>query len=200
MTELQQNRYDKLLRRVGGMIGAKSMVNDALGELFPTIDTESLLMELAYLADTKHGISTVQQVASVGDLNHHQLFNPADSGMLVILTRVDVQCATVQLIEFDTTATALADLTANHKLRDTRDGIIAQPVAQARGVQQVGGLPLVGGFITEVNVNLTIEETNGLFVLAPGTGVTFATTTANVDSTVMFWWRERVAQTSELQF
>ncbi len=44
--ELQQNRYDQLIRRVGGIIGPGSKVVEALGELFPVIDVENVPGEL----------------------------------------------------------------------------------------------------------------------------------------------------------
>jgi len=176
------------------------MVSDALGELFPFIDMESQIAELVFLSDTKRGITTSQLNASVGNLNHHQLFNPVGSANLVILTRVDIRLATGQLFEFDVAALPLTNISANHRLRDTRDSLTAQPVGQVRDVQQAAGLPAVGSIIVQAGVNLTIEDSNGLFVLAPGTGVTFATTVANTTGQVMFWWRERVAQLSELQF
>ena len=86
MTELQQNRYDRLLRRVGGLIGAKSMVNDALGELFPMLEVENVPGELLALLGTQLGWCSASLGPSVGNFNHHQLFNPADSGVVITVT------------------------------------------------------------------------------------------------------------------
>ena len=38
MSQLQQSRYDQLLRRVGDLKGPGSKVNDVLHELFPMFD------------------------------------------------------------------------------------------------------------------------------------------------------------------
>jgi len=200
VTELQQNRYDKLLRRVGGLIGAKSMVNDALGELFPMIDVETLNAELGLLSGWRLGFSSQSAAASAGDQNLIQLFNPADSGMLVVLERADFRNSVSQIIEYGLATTGLANFTANHALRDTREGILVQPVGQVRDVQQVASIASFGQFLLQADVTFTMEEKAGLFVLGPGTGVTFSTTVVNTTSLIQFLWRERVAQASELQF
>lgn len=200
MTELQQNRYDKLLRRVGGLIGAKSMVNDALGELFPQIDVETLNAELGLLSSWRLGFSSIVFAASAGDLNHAQLFNPADSGTIVVLERVDMLDALAQPIRFGLATAGLTNFTANQALRDSREGILVQPVAQVRDVQQVAGIAQFGTITMQAAVTFTLEEKLGLFVLGPGTGLTFATTFVNTDSVFSFFWRERVAEASELQF
>ena len=200
MTELQQNRYDQLLRRTGGLIGAGSMVNDALTELFPTIDVETLNAELALPLNWRLGFAGILSPASVGNVNHVQLFNPADSGAIVVLERVDLRADLDMVIEYALATTGLTNLTANHALRDTREGILVQPIAQVRDVQQVGSLPQFGILFGEANVNTTMHDKRGLFVLAPGTGVTFGTTIGNQTSQVSFQWRERVAERSELNF
>lgn len=200
MTELQQNRYDRLLRRVGGLIGPGSMVNDALGELFPMIDVESLNAELAFLADWRLAVASLSHAASVGDQNHVQLFNPADSGVLVVLERVDLQTSADQFFRYVTTATALANFTANQGLRDTRGGVTTTPVAQLRDVQISAGVSREGQIFVRADVNEVLEEKKGLYVLAPGTGVEFVTTVVNLDTTMSFLWRERAAEPSELAF
>lgn len=200
MTEIQQNRWDQLVRRVSNIVGGGSQVNDTLNELFPTLDVESQVAELMFLAGTRRGIATVQINATAAVLNHHQLFNPVGSGLLVTLTRVDIRDSAGQLVEFDTAVAPLTNLTSNPRLRDSRGPLTALPVAQPRNVQQAGGLPAVGSIIVQANVSLRIDDPQGLFVMAPGTGVTFATTVVNTSSQVMFWWRERLAEPAELNF
>ena len=200
MTELQQNRYDKLLRRVGGLIGAKSMVNDALGELFPMIDVETLNAELGLLSSWRLGFASTTQAALAANFNLSQIFNPAASGAIVILERVDFASDVSKQIRFALATAGLTNLTANHALRDTREGILVQPVTQIRDVQQVGGIAQFGSLNIQPGVNFTLNDKNGLFVLGPGTGVTFATTIVNSSLDVNYLWRERVAEASELQF
>lgn len=200
MTEIQQNRYDQLIRRVNNIVSGGSMVSDALSELFPMIDVENLKTELQLLSGTRLGFATSTLIASALDQNHHQLFNPVDSGLIVVLERVDFNDQTAQLIEYALAELPLTNSTANHALRDTREGILRQPVAQVRDVQQPGSLPRFGSFRVEPDVTFTLADKRGLFLLAPGTGLSFSTTVLNTTSNVTFQWRERVAQPAELSF
>ena len=200
MTELQQNRYDRLLRRVGGLIGAKSMVNDVLGELFPMIDVENLNAELALLSGTRLGFSSSTQGAIVGSFNHSQLFNPANSNVLIVLERVDFQSNSTQIVFFQITPIALTNQTTNSVLRDTREGLTARMVGQVREVQQVAPLTRTGAIGVVADETFTLDDKRGLFVLGPGRGLTFATSTNNTSLVVNYLWRERVAEVSELNF
>jgi len=197
VTELQQNRYDRLLRRVGGLIGAKSMVNDALGELFPMLDVENVPGELLALQPTTLGwCSTILQ-PSVGDRNHHQLFNPAGSQVLLAVTTVGIDVNSTQFVRFTTFIAALTTLAGNERRRDTRAGTTANIVAQNRTDQSVvnGGLDFRIRAITDTQQIITDE--NGIAILFPGTGLTISTEATNVQSLVSFMWRERVFEESE---
>lgn len=200
MTELQQNRYDQLVRRVGNIVAPGSIVGDALNELFPMIDVESVKSELQLLTGTRLGFSSTIQNALAANLNHSQIFNPADSGMLVVLEQIDLLTETQQNIEYALATAGLTNFTANVAFRDTREGILNLPVAQIRDVQQVGGLPQFGLVQGPVGVTITLKDKNGLFVLGPGTGVTFATTLVNTNLQCNYLWRERVAEPAELNF
>ena len=200
MAELQQNRYDQLLRRVGGLIGPGSMVGETIGELFPMIDVERVPMELLLLSGTRTAWATSTFNALTANLNHHQLFNPADSNHLLVITTVQVQASTSQLIRMGVNAAAIGADIGNVQLRDTRLGITARAVGVNRAVQQVGGIAANYEFRVEGGSNLTINDQNGIVVLFPGTGVRAATTVVNVPSTVSWMWRERQFQPSEANF
>jgi len=200
MTEIQQNRWDQLIRRTANIVSPGSMVGDALNELFPVLDVETLNAELAFLSGWNLAMASSTLNASVTETNHHQLFNPAGSGQIIVLERVDIRSSALVFVRFLTTATALTDFTSNSLKRDTRAGVTAIPVGQVRDVQQVGGVSLVGVIVVRADVNEVIAEKKGLFTLAPGTGVTFATVSLNVATSINFWWRERVAEPAELNF
>lgn len=197
MTELQQNRYDRLLRRVGGLIGAKSMVNDALGELFPTIDVENVPGELLALMGTQLGWCSTQLVASAANFNHQQLFNPAKSGVLLVVTTVTFESPTALVFRFSNFIGAQATLAGNERRRDTREGVLANLVGQ----QRTGQTAVSGGLDYRVTmvagVAQTLTDSNGIAILFPGTGLTISTDKVNVDSVVSFMWRERVFEESE---
>ena len=199
MTELQQNRYDRLLRRVGGLIGAKSMVNDALGELFPVIEVENVPAELLALMATQLGWASSTLAADPAFRNHHQIFNPAGSNILIVITTVSFMTSGTNTGEFrfSTFLGALATLAGNERRRDTRAGTLASLVAQSRTAQDAvsGGLDYrMQSLITGAT---TLTDRNGLAVLFPGTGLTVTNQTINQGTTVSFMWRERVFERSE---
>jgi len=176
------------------------MVNDALSELFPMIDVETLNTELLRLSGWRTCFGASQLLASVGELNHHQLFNPVGSGMIMVPTRIDMRISSTADFRYATSAIALTDFTANRSFRDTRGDLSGTPVGQPRSVQQVGGIALVGIFRVIADITSTIQNDSGLFTLAPGTGITFATGTNNLVSQISWFWKERVAEPAELNF
>jgi len=197
LTELQQNRYDRLLRRVGNLIGAKSMVNDALGELFPTIDVENVPGELLALQPTNLGMCSSLLSASLLDFNHHQLFNPADSNVLLVVTTVELESPAAQFMRFSNFIGAQATLAGNERRRDTRAGTLASLVAQQRTGQTATSGGLDFRMRLEAAVGRTFTDRNGIAILFPGTGLTISTDVVNTASVVGFMWRERVFEESE---
>ena len=197
MTELQQNRYDRLLRRVGNLIGAKSMVNDALGELFPMIDVENVPGELLALQPTDLGWCSTKLFATAAVRNHHQLFNPARSNVLLVVTTVTFNSSASSEFRFSNFIAALTTLAGNERRRDTRAGTLAGVVAQSRTAQDAVSGGLDYRFQSTNTEGKTLTDSNGLAILFPGTGLTITSQTLNIDSTVSFMWRERVFEESE---
>lgn len=173
------------------------MVNDALGELFPTIDVENVPGELLALQATTLGWCSSELLAMAAVRNHHQLFNPADSNVLLVVTRVSVFAAAATSFRFSNFIGALTVLAGNERRRDTRAGVLESIVAQQRTAQDVvnGGLDYRLTFISGNSISL--NDRNGIAVLFPGTGLTVTSQTLNIDSTVAFMWRERVFEESE---
>lgn len=197
MTELQQNRYDRLARRVGGLIGAKSMVNDVLGELFPVLDVENVPAELLALMATQLGWCSSVLVPSVGELNHHQIFNPANSQNLIVVTQVLVSTTTTGTFRISTLLGALPVDVGLERRRDTREGTQANLVGENRTEQSAinGGADQRVRVIT--NEQMFIKDPNDIMVLFPGTGLTVSSEATNILSTAGFFWRERVFEGSE---
>jgi len=122
VTELQQNRYDQLLRRVGDLKGPGSKVNDVLQELFPTIDVENVPGELLFLMGTRIGWGGASKAAAAGKKAAIQLFNPIGSGQLVTVSTVIVTGNNTQIISWGLSTSALATNTGVPRLRDSRTG------------------------------------------------------------------------------
>lgn len=197
MTEIQQNRWDRLVRRVAGIVGGGSQVNDTLNELFPTIDVENVPGELLALANMRLGWVSGSLAALAANRNHHQIFNPAGSGTLVVITQVVMFSGAVTAFRFSNFIGALATLAGNERPRDTRRGVLAEMTGQHRTDQSTvsGGLDFQ--VVALGNTSRFLKDDNAISILFPGTGLTVTNQTLNLDSTVSFMWRERAFEPSE---
>ncbi len=200
MTEIQQNRWDQLIRRASNIVGGGSQVGDTLNELFPMLDVETLVSELAILSGTRLALGSTSQGASALDLSHSQLFNPADSNMILTVERVELNMPVGTLVEYAFAVLPLAGSSFSSVFRDTRLGFTDVPVGQIHDVQQPAGLPTIGMIFVTTDTQASLFDKQGLFVLGPGTGITFATTLINRTFRVTYHWRERVAEPAELNF
>jgi len=198
VTELQQNRYDQLLRRVGDLKGPGSKVNDVLQELFPTLDVENVPGELLLLMGTRIGWAGTSTSPTAGKRPAIQLFNPLGSGQLVTVSSVIVGASGTSDFFWGTTTIALATNTGIPKLRDTRNE------GGPRGVSELRTSPdavaLASGVMRLLGATVhTLGDGNSFCVLSPGTGITFV---GQIDANIKinFNYRERVAEPSELSF
>jgi len=196
--EIQQNRYDQLVRRVTGIIGPGSKVSEVITELFPMIDVERVPGELLFLMGTRLGFSGASVTAGAGITSKLQLFNEEDSGKLITVTFMWLGTDTTQILTFGVENASRGAAIGPGEFRDTR----APP-----------GEPTTGTVFFELSaptINLTarvhmiadrtlkISDENGIFVLDPGTGLTVAPQVQQTQITVTYFWRERVAEQSEL--
>lgn len=196
--ELQQNRYDQLIRRVGGLIGGGSKVSEVLGELFPVLEVENTAPELRLLGGTILGLGQRRSNGVAALQQRIQLFNPAGSGNLITITACEVLSGTRQAVALGLVDTALATATATQRPRDGRVNILSPILGQIRFGNSAVVAPDVGRFQVQANEGRQLENSDGLFVLPPGFGLQLSTTTLNTLLDVTFWWRERVAELSEL--
>jgi len=176
------------------------MVNDQLNELFPTIDVERVPIELLSLMGTIVAAGGSVLSASAGNINKHQLFNPVDSGVMLVVTTMIVSAGVSGNAELQISTAPLTNDAGNVIRRDTRFGVAALVVGQNRFVQSAAGLAPHVVFRLIIDTPFTFGDQNGLFVLFPGTGVTFASTSSNVSTSCQFFWRERVFEPAEGNF
>jgi len=200
MANINQNRWDQLVRRVAGLIGPGSKVNNTIGDLFPMLDVENLPAELYLLAGTRLGTGVAAQVGSAGEVPRVQLFNPVGSGLICTLTSVLVAVAQTAHVRFVITPNAESTNILSARVRDTRLGTLTRPTCQVRSASDAAVLAATGEFSTLANTLNVLDDPNGIVVLAPGTGVTFTATTVASTLRTTFFWRERVAEASELLF
>lgn len=199
-SDLQTARYDRLVRRVGGIIGPGSKVTEALSELFPILDLENLPHELLVLSNTQTVFSTLVVAASVGEVSGAQLFNPANSATILIASTVWVGSAGVTTnIDYELTETPVAGPFFSGQFRDTRSGF---GLESAGKVSAFNSAPLAarGRFRVSAVESFILNDSDGIAVLAPGTGLSVATAGFNLPINITFFWREREALQSELNF
>jgi len=200
MTEIQQNRYDQLIRRVNNIVAPGSMVSDALSELFPTIDVERVPGELLILGGTDicMGAATVGPLAA--NAPRMQVFNPVDSGMLITITTCIISVGSTLKVRIATTNTPLTSLISTQVFRDRRRLITARPIGEFRTDLTAAFTDANMLFRLTANAPFLLFDPNGLAVLPPGSGYEIGTDTDNSILDTSFIWRERVAEPAELNF
>jgi len=201
MTEIQQNRWDRLIRRAAGIVGGGSQVNDTLNELFPTFDVENMPAEMLALSGTRAAFGGGLLAAAAAEGPTIQIFNPAGSAMLMTVTRGilshDVADTTVR---WGITGSPITTRIDTQVFRDTRFGFdaTALPAGQIRTRSAAALANAAGQIRTLANEPLELWDENGLAVLVPGTGFEMGVSAAQSTIRVTFYWRERVAEPSEL--
>jgi len=196
--ELQQNRYDQLIRRVGGLIGGGSKVSEVLGELFPVLEVENTVPELRLLGGTILGLGARTSAGAAAVHQQIQLFNPVNSGSLIVVTACELTVSAAQAVAFGLVSTALATQTSTQRTRDSRVPITTPILGQIRFGNSAVVAPDVGRVQLPLNLGVTLDNSDGVAVLSPGFGFQLTTTIVNTALVVTFWWRERAAEQSEL--
>jgi len=197
-SELQQSRYDQLVRRVGGIIGPGSKVSEALSELFPVIDVERVPGELLALGQTQICLGSATLTGDVAEVARVQLFNPVASGKLIAVSSVYVSATATMTFRFATSTIALTDGIGTEVFRDRRLSATSRPSGQIRTDSTVAFPDAHGQFRLAGNQVVTLEDENTAAVLSPGSGFEVGSTAAATTIFVTFNWRERVALESEL--
>jgi len=198
MTEIQQHRYDALVRRVGDLKGAGAKVSEILTELFPTIDVENVPGELLRLMSTfmGHGGGTI--TAAVAESATAQIFNPVGSGKLVTLSGVHFATDADGAVRWGVTNSARGTAISTQIFRDTRDLAPHLPIAIIRQESAVALASGTNQTRTLTDDDLFLTDANGVAILAPGTGFEIGTSRTNTTINYSFYWRERLAEPSEL--
>ena len=196
--DLQTARYDGLMRRAGGLLGGGSKVTETLSELFPMMDMENLPAELLLLAGWRTAFTTQTVPATIGQTSRAQILNPVGSGRIAVVTDCWLTGA-AGIVAYTTTDTLFANQFSGVP-RDTRDGLVVNSgcsVAELVSGNTVrrGEINLQGGITFH-----HFSTENSLAVLAPGTAWEYGTVTDNLFLDVTFFWREREALSSELNF
>jgi len=196
--EIQQTRYDKLIRRVGNIIGPGSKVGSVIPELFPMLDVENVPGELLLLGNTDICLGSASVQGAGGEQGNVSLFNPDNSGKIVTISYVYVTTSSVQTIRMGLAAGSTGIAVGSETFRDLRRGFVSRPVgaifSEAGGTITVPDLQMR----TVANAQIELEDRNSIAVLPPGTRFEVGSDTVATLILVNFLWRERPASESEL--
>lgn len=197
MTELQQNRYDQLLRRVGDLKGPGSKVNDALTELFPMIDVENVPAELLALSGAR--LCAGNMFIDAGGPTFFSialLRNNAGTGVIGRLIEISVTSVT-QNIALGPTLNSDAALGTRAFIDGRLFGEGTVLVTQGNNNSLV-----VGSIFYAINTGLEgtviYHPPAAIGIITPGTAFSVSAGTVDTAINVSFLWLERVAQPSEL--
>jgi len=199
MGRIQSARWDGLIRRLFSVKGGGSLLAETLGDAFPVVQLEGGPIELLKLSGWQLGSAGGLFTSPVGQTAGWQLLNPAQSGKLVIPTSLWFAANADATVFMGQTTVALATATVGRD-RDTRDGVLSQVTAQARSGNNPAPPANAGRLFASLGVQQKISDSDGLAVLAPGTALTFVSVATNLQVRFAFLWRERVAESSELNF
>lgn len=198
MTELQQNRYDQLMRRVGDLKGPGSKVNDALSELFPTIDVERVPPELLILGGTDACYAAVTITAAVAQFATSSIFNPVDSGKIITVTSFLAGTKINTDLFWGRRNTELSSGLGVQRFKDSRRPFTSLPSAAISILSAATSGDIDGRTIVEPDVSRYIQDIDSLAILSPGFGFQVAMASSNARLDVTWNWRERAAEPSEL--
>ena len=200
MTEIQQNRWDQLIRRAAGIVGGGSQVNDTLNELFPTLDVENVPGELLFLSGTRLAFGSARQLAVAARFSRVNLNNPAGSGQLIAITQAIISTTADTVVRWSFDTSQLGGTLGNSALRDTREGFVVNPIGEIRNEDTAGGIAGFGQMVVLASSPFVLTDQNTIGVLFPGTTFQVVGAVAQVEINCTFYWRERVFQESERVF
>jgi len=196
--EVQQTRWDRIVRRVSGSIGPGSRVRETISELFPMIDVERVPGELLVLGGTRLCWQSTERPAAVAQVSVSQLQNPVGSGAIVTLSGFNITTSVAAIVQSEITET-FQGTPVPGLFRDGRLGITRETTAKVASIDNVPTgaglrLRLLAGVLEQ------FRDDNAIVTLGPGQALQIGTATANVIMTITYFWRERAAETPELQF
>lgn len=199
MADLQQTRYDKLVRRVANIVGAGAIVTETLQEVFPVFDLENVPAELLVLGGWRLAHRGTDITPAAGNTSASQLFNPVDSGHVIVLTTVTASTIANDTIGYRLDTTPLTSSNGFGQFRDARAGdpITDAAVGNTRINNNLAIAPLAE-FRSAASIVNVLEDKPAVAVLLPGNGFTLGGQTAANRLIINYWWRERVLEPSEL--
>ena len=196
---LQINRYDRLIRRLTGIVGEGAIATGVLPDIFPVINVEGLETDGWALAGWKPAMGGAVISGAAGERPHIQIANPAGSGVITVVETAIFATNSTSTILFNIHDALLATITVASRWRDRRFATLSRPVTQVRQENLVG-TPIVSPILAAdllTRVSILWEPPKGTFVLVPGTAFAFTSLTPQTQMSITFFWRERPIEPAE---
>lgn len=199
MGDINQGRYDRLLRRTTAQVGPGSKVANALEDLFPVLDVERAPIELLRASGWFFASRSLSVTPAAGTVASIQLFNPVGSSRLMVLEYCGVRLVGAGAINEGPSFTALISTVAVGLQRDLRETVLSQTVGELQE-EDDAALVVSGQVFLPAANTVDISSGRDYVVLGPGTGWLIKPAAVTVALSIHFRWRERVAEGEELEF
>ena len=167
--------------------------------MFPVLELENTTPELLALSGWRTAWQSTERPAAVGDTTRSQLSNPAGSNVIAAVTMLMLTGDTASVVQAELDTVSIGGTPIRGLFRDSRFGV---PRNTALTVESVDGGTVGGGLRIRIPAgeNVFLRDDNGIVVLTPGTRLSIGTVVFNVRLTVNYFWRERAALDSEINF
>lgn len=171
-------------------------------EIMPVYDVSAPPVDTLWLQGVRLCGAIAQVAAVAGQQSTFRLRNPAGSGMVVQVERLQVRASTAMEIQAGLViVNANMATAANGSPRDSRGRIAAANATQAIPSAETSAAPLliISGSPALIHNNGTLSSTYDVpFVITPGFAFDVVGMTVNIAMNVNVFWRERAAARSEL--
>lgn len=205
MSQVQGGRWDTLLRRLFPVTGA-TVATQIAPEIVPVVMTQEMTPEMYYLRGERLGLGWTIRAAAVGVFSYVHLENPANSGKLVIVEAIQVDCLPAgvqQGVYLDWVTPASGQTNTGTIARDTRWGFPVLGPASERTVARIyttapaapiGSTMMYG--VTGPLGDPTMLQ--GLpLILQPNVQIGVRPWVQDCAVTVLYRWRERAYEPGE---
>jgi len=192
--EIQVGRFNGVLSKLLGITGAPAPVSAT--DVFPMLALEVDRPEWHFLGGGRICMGGTYVAAVAAQTQAVQLYNPVDSGVLVVIDSLQAHRGSSGNIIVKIGSAALASSSAGRGVRDTR-AYGQAPTAQVRYQSAVAtptGTSV--GYVYDYSSSPTARIEAGI-VLSPGYGVSLYPDAQNVSMLAEFFWRERAMEPSE---
>ncbi len=195
--EVQQTRWDRIVRRITGSVGPGSRVAETIAELMPVLDVERVPPELLFLGGTRIVMGNCTVPAVPATFAYASVLNPVDSGNLIVVTQAQIYSTAADRIRISLTEN-VAPVAGTQAIRDGRAGVQGVAVGRCLIDNNLGPGGIEGQLRVLAATPVFWEDVNGIAVLPPGISLLLTTSAVNTGLEVNFMWRERPAEESEL--